>query len=63
MLQLTVAFGAGADHRGHDRANYRLGGDGRRGWMRLFPKGACGIGMTFQTPVRDHEAFGDGLFG
>ena len=28
MLQLPVAFGAGADHCGHDGANYGLRGDG-----------------------------------
>jgi len=28
MLQLTMAFGAGANHCGHDRADYGLRGDG-----------------------------------
>ena len=29
----------------------------------LFAEGSGGIRMTFQTPVGDHDAFGDGLFG
>ena len=63
MLQLAVAFRAGADHCGHDGADYGLRRDGRRGGVRLFAERTGGIRVTFQAPVRDHEAFGDGLFG
>ena len=31
--------------------------------MGLFAERARGIGMTFQAPVGDHEAFSDGLLG
>ena len=41
VLQLTGAFGAFADHRGHDRA-----GDVRAGRALLFTKGARGIRMS-----------------
>ena len=58
MLQLAGAFGAFADHGGHDGA----GDLGRRSAL-LFAQGAGGIGMTFQPAVGDHDAFGDGLFG
>ncbi len=57
MLQLPGAFGAFADHRGHDGAGHLSGRS-----ALLFAEGSCGIRMTFQTPVGDHDAFGDGLF-
>jgi len=62
MLQLTVAFGAGADHGGHDRADDRLSSDWRSR-LGLFTEGARGIGMALQAPVGDHDAFSDCLFG
>src|SRR3979409_1881780 len=58
MLQLPGAFGAFADHCGHDCA----GGLGSRSTV-LFAEGASGVGVTFQAAVGDHDAFGDGLFG
>ena len=58
-----MAFRTGADHRGHDCADYRLGGDGRSSSVGLLAERARRIGMALQTPVRDHQAFGDRLFG
>src|SRR5206468_12059960 len=53
MFQLAAAFGADADHRGHDGA-----GNFCCARALLFAESAGGIGMTFQTPVGDHDAFG-----
>jgi hypothetical protein len=58
VLQLTGAFGAFANHCGHDGAR-DLGSVG----ALLFAEGARGIRMPFETPVGDHDAFGDCLFG
>ena len=58
MLQLTGAFGAFANHRRHDCA-----GDLSSIRALLFAEGPGRIGMTFQTPVGDQDAFGHGLFG
>lgn len=58
VLKLAGAFGAFADHRRHDRA-----GDLRGAGALLFAEGAGGIGMAFQAPVGDHDAFGHRLFG
>jgi hypothetical protein len=57
-----MAFGAGADHRGHDCADYWL-----RGRMKWSGASVCRgrepNQVTLQAPVRDRQAFGDGLFG
>ena len=58
VLKLAGAFGAFADHRRHDRAGHLSSAR-----ALLFAEGPCRIGMAFQAPVGDHEAFGDGLFG
>src|SRR5258706_5810901 len=58
MFQLTRALGAFADHCGHDRSR-DLSSIG----ALLFAEGPGGIGVAFQAPVGDHDAFGDGLFG
>ena len=58
MLKLAGAFGAFANHRGHDRA-----GDLGSSRALLFAKGARGIGMTFQAAVGDHDALRHRLFG
>lgn len=58
MFQLAGAFGATAYHRGHDCA-----GDLSSIRALLFAEGPGRIGMTFQSPVGDQDAFGYGLFG
>jgi len=66
MLQLPFAFRADADHVGHDGAGdsgYAGGGHAGRVCILLLAEGAGGIGEIRQTPVGDHDAFGDRLLG
>src|SRR5262245_42617287 len=61
MLQLPVAFGADADHVGHDGA-----GDGfllRVKLGLLFTDSARRVGQILHTTNSNHNALGDGLLG
>ena len=56
MLELTVAFGADADHVGHDGA-----GDGFLLWVKLgllFADSAGGVREILDAPDGDHDALG-----
>lgn len=59
VLQLPVAFGADADHVGHDGA-----GDGFLLGVELgllFAHGAGGVGEVLDAAHGDHDAFGHRL--
>lgn len=60
VLELAVAFGADADHVGHDGA-----GDGFLVMLRLLLAryGARGIGKVLDASNGDHDALGDRLLG
>ena len=60
VLELAVAFGADADHVGHDGA-----GDGFLVMLGLLfaRHGASGIGKILDAADRDHDALGNRLFG
>ena len=60
VFELAVAFGADADHVGHDGAG--------NGFLvvlgLLFARyGAGGVGKILDAPDRDHDAFGNCLLG
>src|SRR5207253_6431999 len=61
VFQLAAAFGADADHRGHDCAHHVLRSE--CGVRSLLSQCARGVGMALQAAVGDHDAFGHGLFG
>ncbi len=66
MFQLAFALRADADHVGHDGAgDSGDAGGGHAGGVGglWFAEGAGGIGEVRQTPVCDHDAFGDRLLG
>lgn len=60
MFELAVAFGADADHVGHDGACdsflVMLG-------LLLARDGAGGVGKILNAPHRNHDAFGNRLLG
>jgi hypothetical protein len=61
MLQLPVAFGADADHVGHDGAS-----DGSLLGVKLglvFTDSACGIRKILDATNSDHDALGHCLLG
>jgi len=61
MLKLAVAFGADADHVGHDGAGYGLL---VRGVCLLFARyRACRVRQILHAANGDHDALGNGLFG
>src|SRR6185369_16129080 len=59
VLELAVAFGADADHVGHDGAR-----DGLLLWVKLgllFADRAGGVRKILDAPHGDHDALGDRL--
>src|SRR5689334_10871096 len=58
VLELAVAFGADADHVGHDGA-----GDGFLGVVLFARDGAGGVGEILDAAHRDHDALRNRLFG
>ena len=60
VFELAVAFGADADHVGHDGAR-----DGFLLSMELgvlFADSACGVREILDAPDGDHDALGNRLF-
>ena len=58
VLELAVAFGADADHVGHDGA-----GDGLLGVVLSFVHRTRRVGKILDAPDSDHDAFGNCLLG
>ena len=59
VFELAVAFGADADHVGHDGSR-----DGLLLWVKLgllFADSAGGVRKILDAPDGDHDALGDGL--